>query len=498
MNSNILRISPATLSTPVKFYLQNVKNSRGRDFLGIYVQGKNSWLTTLLIVGVIGFFVTYYWMEEAPPLSQPVSTAIMATAIFLIPLWCFLFILKTWIKSIFKLSLGRFAFADRSCLWLVEDYNIWVFPLQTILSCELKLKRVKDKDTIQSAHLNLVVKGINGPISFELNPYSDDYQILVDFLKYIANKNTNETDFGQQSWTEAELANALITFLPGNLNHSFKVESFPDSPPEEIYPTPNQNTKIFSVFYWLFFVAIVFTSFILFKEWAIINRDDALFQIVVSQSNPKDLRLYLLDERNTRHRDPVKNLLQNKYNPIITRIDISNATNKQLQEGLKQLAVHLAEVPIPLVSIRVVEDSAVSAKLIFRAEKIAERKEWLENSLSGKITGFFTSDYLEMLRAPDDTPAHLDLHYKIENDTKSKKWFLHWTFQIRPKIDSDQTYSAQGVVQINEDKSMKDLLENALNQITSAMGGSTLQSAMFPIGFKPLPVVDYALKEPAP
>ena len=85
-------------------------------------------------------------------------------------------------------------------------------------------------------------------------------------------------------------------------------------------------------------------------------RDDAIFEAVMKEPSvePRFLRAYLIDPRNTKHRDEVTKKLSGFYNQPIAHVR-QNGKDVELREGMAKLLESLRTADQPVVSVRVTE-----------------------------------------------------------------------------------------------------------------------------------------------
>jgi len=85
-------------------------------------------------------------------------------------------------------------------------------------------------------------------------------------------------------------------------------------------------------------------------------RDDAVYDIVMKEPfvEPRFLRVYLVDPRNTRHRDEVTRRLARFYTDPIEHVR-GNATDPALRDGMMKILESVRTADQPVVSIRVTE-----------------------------------------------------------------------------------------------------------------------------------------------
>jgi hypothetical protein len=107
-------------------------------------------------------------------------------------------------------------------------------------------------------------------------------------------------------------------------------------------------------------------------------RDEAIYQAVIKEPcEPWYLRAYLVDHRNTRHRDDVQRRLAREYDEAILQLKLNQPD--PLRDGMIQILDSLKGPEFPTVSLKVSETGAMQG-----AE---ERVTRLRDGLVGKIDG---------------------------------------------------------------------------------------------------------------
>jgi hypothetical protein len=168
-------------------------------------------------------------------------------------------------------------------------------------------------------------------------------------------------------------------------------------------------------------------------------RDEAIFEAVTRKTNPptiepRFLRAYLVDSRNTAHRDEVTDLLSAFYTEPIKYVR-QNGTDRDLREGMAKLLDSVRTAPQPVVSLRVREENTPAEKQDARAGREADVRTQFVNKLNDELARPawgqpikpppdvqfkeqpppIGQQLLAFVEAPEDAKAaHLDISYTVE------------------------------------------------------------------------------------
>jgi len=165
-------------------------------------------------------------------------------------------------------------------------------------------------------------------------------------------------------------------------------------------------------------------------------RDNAQFGIVTDvppAERPLALRAYLLDPRNTRHRDKAEVMLANYYAPALAFLRDS-ATDADLRQNMLPLLTALSKAKQPLISVRVREEPGVRIDGIeFGAERAAERQGQIGKRLATTLTKSVGATLVEVVEITEpDIPAMIDVRYKFVPAPANPSMFrVEWTVAIR-------------------------------------------------------------------
>jgi hypothetical protein len=398
------------LDNATQGYLRKAADSRGADMAGVFVPQSSALPWVGLIGGVALIVVTFWW--TLPPLDDPLKTAMFQTAGLLLGGWMIVAALRTWASAGSKYNVGYFVFADGVRLWEGLGGIVQVTGLKALKNVEGDDKY--NQGAYTGTKFTLYFDG--GRHTFTVTN-GDKATELYDYLQSLASEQmptpgaferVSATDYGVYEDGRALTATRAVAVAKSS-------------------PTPervrNAGSNIVA-----FVVIVLAAAFgvVCLNALNVVWRDDAIFDMVKLEKPPM-LRAYLIDPRNTRHREEVRALLSRHYDPKIIALQ-DRAQDKDLGGKLAALLEKIKVAPQPLVSIRVTDESKGDAD----PTRGARTEKRLVDALSATIG----DDMIAFVKVPEDVPPIIDVRFaieEVENDpTKSQ---VRWTVRIRDSVD---------------------------------------------------------------
>lgn len=164
-------------------------------------------------------------------------------------------------------------------------------------------------------------------------------------------------------------------------------------------------------------------------------RDDAIFNAVMKAPEPRMLRAYLVDTRNTAHRDQVTQRLSQFYDDPIMHVK-SKGGDERLRDGMAAVLASVRTADQPVVSIRVTEKGAPAGRADAKGSREGEIRTQFVNTINNEFSrqlpwggpippppGMTWSEQpppvgqqlLAFIEAPEDAAnVHFDVKYTIE------------------------------------------------------------------------------------
>ena len=187
-------------------------------------------------------------------------------------------------------------------------------------------------------------------------------------------------------------------------------------------------------------------------------RDDAVYEVVTREPfvEPRFLRVYLVDPRNTRHREEVTRRLSQFYQAPIDYVNKPNAKDPSLRDGMVKILESVRTVDQPVVSIRVTEVNTPAG----REAKKTDREHGLRAGYANGVGDEFSKQaWGQALKPPpgveftEQPPplgqqliafveqpegaeqTHFDITYTVEPTGASGTFRLSVVMEIRTNIE---------------------------------------------------------------
>lgn len=345
-----------------------------------------------LLAGVVVLIATL--LATMPPLDDPWRSAMLQTAGLLLGGW--LVFLPVRLRFMSNSSyLGHFIYADPFYLYEASGSRVTAVDLLGLsgVGCEDRY----DGDSYQDTTITLVLPG-------------GHYQFKV---------------------ADQERAQELALFLKGLTEER-------ELPPQvEALPRP-QRTGTPSPAWPVYVLLLILTlsSLYFLKEFNTVWRDDAIYEMVKTE-RPPVLRAYLIDPRNTRHREEVEQHLGLFYSVAILNVR-NTAADAELRDGFIGLLKSVQTAVQPVVSMRVEEQVERPAGEAEAGDPARLRQAQIERQLVEGLTRVVGEDLIAFVQAPADVPPLLAISYKIEPVADQvDRHRVKWTVSIRPRPEEE-------------------------------------------------------------
>jgi hypothetical protein len=181
------------------------------------------------------------------------------------------------------------------------------------------------------------------------------------------------------------------------------------------------------VFWYLFWVVFGLGTYAAFAAVDSPVRDAAAF--ASAGNSPQGLRAYLLDDRNTAHRQEALDKLAALYDAPVERIRTGDKADPVLREGMAKLVDTLRGPEPPVVTIRVTNAAANNPKL---AE--FELKN-LQDQLGDGIAQVVGTDHIRFLVPEEGENPHLDVVVTVTTVKSVQKITCDVSVRLKPDGD---------------------------------------------------------------
>jgi hypothetical protein len=348
------------LDEQTRDYLTAVRDSEGAGSPGVFAPTSDSLPGCGCIAGPIVVLVTLLltlttWLDLI--FVDPVRLAMLQTAGLVLGGWL---LMAKFRAGAGNKNAGTWVYVDPLYLYEAFREQVTVTPIDEVADASYT-HNYDSNGNYQNSVVNIVLGG-NGFVAVTLSNEGRAEQ-MVTFLNYLAWAR------GSDGGDRAELAPAELGGLAryvvrngdepkdaeNNINLrliELDIDTVPEQPAREGRAVPNLIP----------YVLLLIFGVVCFLAMAyVVNpplRDDAIYDAVMkdnlSMTEPRFLRAYLTDPRNTRHREKVTQRLAQFYNEPINHVQ-NSATDRVLGEGMVAILKSLSTAEQPVVSIRVTE-----------------------------------------------------------------------------------------------------------------------------------------------
>lgn len=501
------------LDAATRDYLVDVRDRQGRGAPGVFVPVKNSMPLLGVILGpcvVILTLICTLVPSVGVILDDPVRAAMLQTAGVLLGGWMFVAALRVWAGKSSAKYAGHWVYVDPLYLYQAGGDRVKVTQIDDASGAEVT--QHYNNNAYQHSAVRIRTGGKGGP-TFNVAHERRAEQMVV-YLNYLA--WARGPDGGARATLPPARLGALAKYVAKNENEptdgngdvdfdlvKVNVEEVPEEPQRDGRAVPN------FIPYVVMLVAGVVFCFVMVKVNTPI-RDDAIYEVVTrSPVEPRFLRSYLIDPRNTAHRQQAYDRLAPFYDPAVTSVR-GAAKDPALRDGFIQVLDSLRRADQPVVSIRVTEtrsppgDDGAAARTKALREGIADRTNEEFAKVAPAVQPppdtVFTEQpppvghqLIAFAVMPDDAPApHFDVSYAFAPDAKNPGTYtVAATVVVRVKVEDDplvtKTFTLAGRYPPGQlDEAVTSLKEQVIRDMVGV--GGVAAFPINPIPANPFPV----------
>ena len=350
------------LDEATRDYLTAVRDAEGSGAPGVFaptssaLAGCGCIAGPIIIIATLLFTLTS-WINVI--YDDPTRVALLQTAGLVVGGWLLVAAARSAAAKKSRKFAGYWVYADPLYLYEANREQIKITRIDDVV--EANFTHNYNNGSYQNSKIRILL-GDNSVAQVTLNNEARAEQMVV-FLNYLA---WARGEGGERAALPPATLGGLAKYVSkndaepkdadGNINLNLvelDITEIPEEPAREGRAMPALLPYV------VIFVAGIGVFFVMSR---IINpplRDDAIFDAVTKVTQPPSveprfLRAYLIDDRNTRHRDEVQKQLASFYTPVINHVN-QHATSAELKGGMVKILESLSTADQPVVSIRVTE-----------------------------------------------------------------------------------------------------------------------------------------------
>jgi hypothetical protein len=412
------------LDQPTRDYLHDVRVRKGNGTPGVYIPGKNPWPLVALCFGpLVGLILFFAPVGSGKPAW---AIACLQTAGLLVGGWSVLYAVRRWLPGRSTSYGGFFHYFDPLHVYVVAGENVTVHSLKTV-------RGVRAFGNWANG----------GGVDFDLG---DDRRFAVR-LKPASAGRAVEGYYAAMAELEGDQNAQWATADPAVLGAAAKYMVDEEAPPRdaaqlglEVDSLPADPGRDRRAGWGLLPLAVLFAAgFGVFLLGLMVNapvNDEFAFDRAKATGAP-GLRGYLLDDRNTRHREEAKQLLAKCYDrPILQLQNLPAGKKPEARAGVVKLLESLRTAETAVVSIQVKQKTGATASTSDSATRLrSELADGLARSIGPELIAFAAP--------PENKPAHLSLTYEMpDGEFGPPGTEVNVTMEVRTDIEQPPVSTA--------------------------------------------------------
>lgn len=447
------------LDDATREYLLAVRAREGKGMPGVFIKRSNSLPVIGCILGpiIIGVVLIATLFTDQVT-AEPARLALLQTGGILLGGWMVLAAFRAWGASSSRSSAGYWTYVDPLFLYEATAEQVTVTAMSSV--SEVTCVHNLNNDAYQNSVLTL---------KFEDSPQRTitvhdqrRAEAVVQYGNFLAWARGAE-GFGQNVPAPAVLGglakyvsknDALPLDAEGAVNLSaieLEVDEIPAEPQRIRSAPPNV------LMYGILLVVGVASYFVLSKFIDPPLRDDAIYtRSTQTPMQPLFLRGYLADPRNTAHKDDIYLHLGKFYDAPIRQVR-NGVRDPQLKAGMEKLFESLKTADLPVVSLRVVEQTSPPGD-----SNKDERSQKLRDLFVREVVDVLTQlsppvgdewdpkppkmgeQLINFIETPADAEPHLEIRYQfVPEPGNPGKYHMKATVTIRDNIKGPNSWKGE-------------------------------------------------------
>ncbi len=481
-----LRFETEELDDDTIHYLRTVRELEGEGMPGIYLDAgaagiQNQWLFGCGAIGGVALVFATFIMVVVGSLTDPVNTALLQTAGFLLGGW----LVVAWVRVLIGRQrsdyVGHFKFVDPLYVWHGTGRGIWVTPIEGLRSAYVDHNHNNEGNYTGS---NVTIRLGDEREVVTLKSMARAEQVTA-YLEAVAElRDLSPIDRGYRAkgiadLDEEEMLARVEALVRGEVVHDDdrRGRRRADEHREvDAIPEPHKvRTNVLGWWPYPAMFAVALVTFFTCKGVAGLQRDQAFYN-EVKDKRPPDLRAYLVDPRNTRYRPEVQKKLDTFHEQAATRIRNSAGGSPELKNGVADIADGLKKTttPIVLIGFKGTHQAAPGQEGVFAGERLKTRQRAMSKALAEYLVLVIGDDLALYADAAGGAPPHIEIGYEIKPVAAGAEsgYVCKWTVTLRGdpagggKAHVFQTEKrATGAFNPNPDQLVQRLHDEFLNEI---------------------------------
>lgn len=483
------------LDEATREYLLEVRRREGKKSPGVFAPVSHPWPAVGIFLGPCVVAATLLltltsWIDVV--YDDPKRVALLQTAGLLLGGWMFVAALRSWARKKSPKYAGHWVYADPLHLYQAHGEQVRVTPLDGLRDATCQHNYNNNTYTGSAVKVRLARKTVV-PVSINDEKKAGQFTVYLNYLAW-----AYSAEGGARADLKPAQLGGLARYFSKNESepldadqnidfHAFEVDF------DEVPGEPRREGRAVPAF--VPYLILVPAGVLCFFVMAALNvpiRDDAIYEAVTTAPvEPRFLRAYLTDPRNTRHRKEVYDKLAPFYDGSINSVR-QNAKNEVLKNGFVQVLDSLRRTDQPVVSIRVTEMKTPPGQEGGALERVKRFREGVADRTNAEFARVapavlpppdvvFTvqpppvgHQLIAFALMPEDAPnPHFDVEYSFDPAPAPGLYRLTAKVTIRVNVDDapvaqadialDATYAAN-----QADQAALDLKERLIRDMVGA------------------------------
>jgi hypothetical protein len=345
--------------------------------------------------------------------------------------------------------IGYFKFVDPLYIWHGDGRGVWVTLIEDIRKLSVR-PQYSPQGVPTGATVRIKVKGDSVDLDLKSLAKADE---VADFLDSVPqDKDLSPADQGFYALYTIdhdgeELRRARAYSVEEDRSIQGVAELVEDRAVEKI-PDPEKARMGMTWWRYPVVVAAMVALFVVCRWICKAQHDHAVYDLVRNDKAGM-LRAYLVDPRNTRHREEIQQRVNQVHDAAAQRI-LQRGRDHNLKNGLAAIVLELKPNPRPIVAIGFKQSHTTEGNVAdggaFSPTMVKLRHEALQKNLCDHLTNVVGEDVVAYGAVPDGEPAMIEISYAVTLKPNPPGVFaqgiceVDWTVTVSTDPDSTRKY----------------------------------------------------------